>query len=219
MTADWAVLPPVGGISIYEAFEVNLHPLKLQIDAKVGQRIMEYVWPSRKIPRIRTGDNSEKEVLSKAPVEVKVKSPTASRSSIDSPRALYSPPTLDFHGKTTLSPPHRKLGNSRSFTDLRSVKDGDVVAAPRSFTLLPFPKRNNSCELVTLDSPSASGPSIPVLDLDLTGQEQTQSDGDAQVMKSRSVQKTFVLVRIARFVVLEFFVDMTNVGYLVFTFF
>ncbi|KAE9388876.1 hypothetical protein BT96DRAFT_960138 [Gymnopus androsaceus JB14] len=40
---DWSTLPPVSGITIYESFELSLHPLRLQIDAKVGRRIMEYI--------------------------------------------------------------------------------------------------------------------------------------------------------------------------------
>ena len=48
LLADWTVLPPVGGITIYEAFEVTLHPIRLQIDTRVGRRIMEYVWPARR---------------------------------------------------------------------------------------------------------------------------------------------------------------------------
>jgi hypothetical protein len=201
LTADWTVLPPVGGISIYEAFELNLHPLKLQIDARVGQLIMEYVWPSRKNRRSNAGDNPEKEVLPKAPVEIKIKGATSGRASIDSPRALYGPLALDFPERTTLSPSHRKLGNSRSYTDLRSIKDDNVVV-PRSFTLLPFPKQTNSSDPVTsLDPPSTPGRTT-YLDLEPSGQEHVPSDGDAQVMKNRSVQKTFVLVRIARFVLL-----------------
>lgn len=202
MTADWTILPPVGGISIYEAFELNLHPVKLQIDAKVGQLLMEYVWPSRKHRQSNNGQKPEKDEVTAGPVEIKVRNPTSGRSSIDSPRALYSPVALDFHERATLSPPHRKLGNSRSYTDLRVVKD--IVTAPRSITLLPFPKRTDSSDPVpSLDTPSTPGPSsgpTAFPDRDLSELVHTQSDSDAQVMKDRSVQKTFVLVRIARFV-------------------
>ena len=43
--SSWIVPALVGGISIYEKFEVDLHPLRLQLDTKVGQRITEYIWP------------------------------------------------------------------------------------------------------------------------------------------------------------------------------
>ena len=103
----------------------------------------------------------------------------------------------------TLSPSHRKLGNSRSYTDLRAVKDRSVVTAPRSITLLPFPKRTDSSDPPPLDAPSTPGPSsgpATFPDQDPSEQVHSQFDSDAQVMRDRSVQKTFVLVRIARFV-------------------
>ncbi|KAE9390838.1 hypothetical protein BT96DRAFT_945838 [Gymnopus androsaceus JB14] len=46
--SEYSTLPPVGGITIYESFELSLHPLQLQIDAKVGHRIIEYGYPSQK---------------------------------------------------------------------------------------------------------------------------------------------------------------------------
>ena len=46
--ADWTVLAPVGGITIYERFEVQLHPFRLQLHAAMGRKIMEYLWPARR---------------------------------------------------------------------------------------------------------------------------------------------------------------------------
>lgn len=118
------------------------------------------------------------------------------RSSIDSPRALHSPRTLEFSGRSaTLSPPGRKLGNSRSFTDLRVTKDKQASLIPGS----PLTKRSNSSDLInfsSLDATATSGPSTTGFGPDPV--KNGKSAGDAQVMKSRSVQKTFVLVRIAR---------------------
>ncbi|KDQ20607.1 hypothetical protein BOTBODRAFT_124283 [Botryobasidium botryosum FD-172 SS1] len=45
--ATWGVLPPVGGISIVESFELDLHPLRLQLERKVGRKVMQYVFPHR----------------------------------------------------------------------------------------------------------------------------------------------------------------------------
>ncbi len=204
MAADWTILPPVGGISIYEAFELNLHPLKLQLNAKVGQRLMEYVWPSRKDRRGNPGDSQEKELLPIAPVEIRVRSPTSGRSSIDSPRALHSPKALEPSGQATLSPPHRKLKNSRSFTDLRVTKESNISSPPSFLAATPLTKRANSSEPLNFSSLfDAPGLSIPgpnaVANTDANIVDQNgKSDGDAQVMKSRSAQKTFVLVRVAR---------------------
>jgi len=159
---------------------------------------MEYVWPSQK-----ESNSPNKEVFPTAPVEIHIKSPMSGRSSIDSPRALHSPRALEFTGRSaTLSPPGRKLGNSRSFTDLRETKDklGQASLFPGS----PITKRSNSSDLVNfsslLDPTATSGPSTPNLHagFDPDPVKNGKSAGDAQVMKNRSVQKTFVLVRITR---------------------
>lgn len=42
------MLPPVGGISIYSNFQLDLHPIRLQIEAEVGRKLLEYVWPARR---------------------------------------------------------------------------------------------------------------------------------------------------------------------------
>lgn len=224
MAANWTILPPVGGISIYEAFELNLHPLRLQIDAKVGQRLMEYVWPSRKG---NPGVSEEKELSPITQVEIRVRSPTSSRSSIDSPRALHSPKVFESIEQATLGPPRRKLGNSRSFTDLRVVKESNM-SSPTNLATSPLTKRTNSSEPLNFsslfDAPLTPGLPIPgqsaVVDTDanIIGQN-GKSNGDAQLMKSRSAQKTFVLVRIARsnnFANFVYYADSTALAFISF---
>ncbi|KAJ2930173.1 hypothetical protein H1R20_g6917, partial [Candolleomyces eurysporus] len=167
--ADWTVLAPVGGITVYEAFELSFHPLRLQIDAKVGKRIMEYVWPARK----------DREEGKEPSLQVQVKSPV--RSSIDSPRALhFNVPSQE----TRLAAP-RKLAASRSFTDLRAAT-GDFLTTPL------FLHRNRSSESLNPDRNNTtlgehSGQSQP----------SKSENTDATVMKNRSIQKSFVYVRIA----------------------
>lgn len=204
LSANWTILPPVGGISIYEAFELSLHPIKLQIDAKVGQKIMEYVWPSRKNVEDNEKDNDSPEGL----VEIYVNSP--GRSSIDSPRALYSPKRVNSTGNPlsyvsasphVLDPPLRKLGTSRSFTDLRASREISALIPPALLSPPTFLKRNNSSESLNfsslLDAPSTPGPNVPHSS-DSHNDASSKSANDAQVMKNRSTQKTFVLVKISR---------------------
>jgi len=169
---------------------------------------MEYVWPSRKDRRGNPGDSQEKGPLPIAPVEIRVRSPTSCRSSIDSPRALHSPKALESSGQATLSPPHRKLRNSRSFTDLQVTKESNLNSPSSFLAATPLTKRANSSEPLNFsslfDAPLTPGLLIPgpnaVADADANLVDQNRkSDGDAQVMKNRSAQKTFVLVRVARF--------------------
>ncbi|KAF8913997.1 golgi-body localization protein domain-containing protein [Gymnopilus junonius] len=185
LVANWIVLAPVGGITIYEAFELSFHPLRLQIDSKVGRRIMEYVWPDRKNRATLVDDFVDKESPPNAPLEITVHSPKSGRSSVDSPRGLRSPirsQTTD-PGDKLYGHGLRKLGASRSFTDLRSAR-----------TI-----RTNSTESVKfssmLDAQSTPGPGSS-FGID-TGASAVKAPDDAQVMKTRSSQKSFVLVRIS----------------------
>jgi hypothetical protein len=176
MLATWTVLAPVGGITIYESFELTLHPLRLQIDARVGRRIMEYLWPNRR-------DREETNIQNP---EISIMSPTSpGRTSLDSPRTLQ---TMKFPENGSLAPPLRRLGPSRSFTDLRlSAKN----------TLQPPPSLNRlrSSESLRQDSDASE-----------FGEGRmkggSKKDGDAAEMKTRASQKSFVMVKISRCVLL-----------------
>ncbi|KAJ3512535.1 hypothetical protein NLJ89_g3461 [Agrocybe chaxingu] len=201
LLANWTILAPVGGITIYESFELTLHPLRLQVDAKVGRRIMEYFWPDRKARRVE--DTPSPKTMPKTPLEIHIKSPTSphGRSSIDSPRALYSPKRADSTGKNLAPPPLRKLGTSRSFTDLRTAKEGQIGGSIGFLSPPAFLKRTQSTDSVNfvslLDVPPTPGSSSAFETEPLDPQDHIKDSGDAQVMKNRSSQKSFVLVRIS----------------------
>jgi len=202
LLANWTVLAPVGGITIYEAFELALHPLRLQVDSKVGRRIMEYVWPDRKDRQVALDDAPSKEKAVKPPPEIEIKSPSSGRSSIDSPRALHRPADSD---ERLLVPPLRKLRSSRSFTDLRLVKDTGFVSPLSPPALLNPPssfQRTHSSDSINLASMLDEETQRPIVGVDSDVSDpkckKLKDAGDAQVMKTRSSQKTFVLVHISR---------------------
>lgn len=197
--ANWTVLAPVGGITIYEAFELSLHPLRLQVDAKVGRRIMEYVWPDRKDRQAAHDDTPAKEEAPKPRLEIDIKSPKSGRSSIDSPRALHRQADSD---EKTFVP--RKLGTSRSFTDLRLPRDTGFLSPGALLSPPSFLQRTQSSDSVTfasmMDAPETPRPNGGIdSDISDTKRKKSKDAGDAQVMKTRSSRKSFVLVRISRF--------------------
>jgi hypothetical protein len=169
--------------------------MRLQVDAKVGRRIMEYLWPARRVrnqqsvigkpdlfPESRDSESGPSDFVL----------PSLSRSSLDSPRV--SPGVrLD---RDRLAPPLRKLGSSRSFTDLRSATPGSpnrpLLERTRSserrqpFSPLPSSRLPTDTGAVT----KAESSKMPTSERAL---------GDAAEMKTRSSQKTFVLVRISRY--------------------
>ncbi|KAK7060550.1 Protein SABRE [Paramarasmius palmivorus] len=196
LMSTWIVLPPVGGITIYETFELNLHPLRLQIDAKVGRRMMEYLWPARKTRQKALEDSSFEVVGSGSEAHVSI----SGRSSLDStPRANMSRQASDSeHPSSGLTPPLRRLGASRSFTDLRmSALESESThpALQRTRSSEGLRARANTKPPESFDHPRVrSRVDSSVRRDDING----NTTGDAAEMRTRSSQKTFVLVRISR---------------------
>ncbi|KAJ7764981.1 golgi-body localization protein domain-containing protein [Mycena maculata] len=185
--ANWSVLAPVGGITIYESFELNFHPMRLQVDAKVGRRIMEYVWPARRNRKRLTDDETPGSLDNSA------EGTPMSRGSLDSPRSqAFKKGTL---AALTLAPP-MKLSSSRSFTDLRSAQS----LAPPSAPHLHRTRSTDGLRQATLPStPPGDRPPRKKSRADSSNkisQWAAKKAGDAAEMKTRSSQKSFVLVRI-----------------------
>ena len=155
---------------------------------------MEYVWPDRKDRQAALDDTPVKEKALKPPLEIEIQSPTSGRSSIDSPRALH------ISDGNTLVPPLRKLRGSRSFTDLRLTKDPGFLSPGALLSPPSFLQRTSSADSINfaaiLDAPETPR---PIGGLDSDDSDVKKDAGDAQVMKTRSSQKSFVLVRISRF--------------------
>lgn len=151
---------------------------------------MEYVWPARK-KRRQAGDGEEEgpmpiPILLPSPVVTKPQTPT--RASLDSPRTLEESHRMDQLSPATLAPPPlRRLGASRSFTDLRTT--ANLFQSP-----MLHKTRSTDALNVGLEGPTGPENKIPKL----TQQLQKKSGGAAE-MKTRSSQKSFVLVRISRY--------------------
>lgn len=66
MQVDWSALPAVGGISIIETFDLQLHPLRLQVERLTGRRILKYIFAGSsetpaKSALLDAGDNNDEE--------------------------------------------------------------------------------------------------------------------------------------------------------------
>lgn len=171
------VLAPVGGIAIYEKFQLDFHPIRLQLDARLGQRIMEYVWPAR-----RERNQPDTQCTIRDLPESHHPSEPPPRSSLESAQLLQKPRgSLDSN---RLAPSLRKLGASRSFTDLRSAAaESTRTPVETSFGRAATPDLN-----VNEDSRS----------IRRVNREDRPGKDDAVEMKTRSSQKTFILVKISR---------------------
>ncbi|MCO5566324.1 hypothetical protein L7F22_020001 [Adiantum nelumboides] len=48
LNAMWSLLAPVGGIAIMDHLEVNLHPIRLQLEMKIGRQLEDYIFEVRR---------------------------------------------------------------------------------------------------------------------------------------------------------------------------
>nr|VWO95170.1 Uncharacterized protein [Ganoderma boninense] len=196
LLAHWTVLPPVGGITIYEEFELSFHPMRLQIDTRVGRKIMCYVWPAR---RDRTQSPTElAPFLIPEPISDDGHDQGSKSSGLpavtytDSPRhaSFDVSPARRSLDMNRLAPPSplRRLGTSRSFTDLRKERQ-DSLKIPR------IQRTGSSGNLRDVHgmTKAVSMSSRPT-PKDLLRNQQTD---DALEMKTRASQKTFVKVKVA----------------------
>lgn len=157
--------------------------MRLQIDAKLGARILEYLWPARKRRKSHAGVQSSRNVHALLVHSSSSSRPhTRSRTSLDSPTSWNE--YQENAASRTLAVPSRGLGMSRSFTDLRkSVND--------SSELIPLTRTRSSHGMETLVVSSKRDSH----DFSLKRGKRE----DAVEMKTRSSQKTFVLARVSRY--------------------
>ncbi|WFC96458.1 hypothetical protein MBRA1_003115 [Malassezia brasiliensis] len=47
LSAAWLLLPPAGGIATLDRFEFHLHPVKVQLERKIGKQLMDYLFGHR----------------------------------------------------------------------------------------------------------------------------------------------------------------------------
>ncbi|KAF9055459.1 hypothetical protein BDZ89DRAFT_1056032 [Hymenopellis radicata] len=187
LVSDWSLLPPVGGITIYENFDLSLHPMRLQIDAKVGRRIMEYLWPAR-----RTRNISDDTIADSLDAQQRKMLPPA-RTSLDTPRALGHSKQASEPEIAKLAPPTglRRLGTSRSFTNLREA----ASSRPQPLRAPTLSRTRSSTALGREAQVADSERRVKNNKADIV--EEPKQRGDAAEMRTRSSQKTFVLVRIS----------------------
>ncbi len=166
--------------------------MRLQIDAKVGRRIMEYLWPARRTRNI-TDDT-----IANSPDAHHKKILPPSRTSLDSPRGLTHSRQASEPENAKLAPPTglRRLGTSRSFTNLRDA----ASSRPQPFRAPTLSRTRSSAALgheAQLADAAAAERRVKTNKADVV--QEPKQRGDAAEMRTRSSQKTFVLVRISRY--------------------
>ncbi|SNX85612.1 uncharacterized protein MEPE_04321 [Melanopsichium pennsylvanicum] len=216
LDAMWSVLPPVGGISIVDMFEFNLHPVKIQIELLVGRKIMDYIFGTKRQREKQEEEQKRLENENNHPenAAAKKKSPFA--------RLLGRQKHLTSSSATTSSQDaHRRSTNesslglsaadarsrSASSTDLRSFirpssdgsreEDADSISGRASTKAMISNPATTKNSLKSRPSTPSSGKEHATGN-DRPGDQFAIAQKNAAEMRSRaSAYRTFVYVKIS----------------------
>lgn len=137
--AIWNSLAPVGGIAIIERFELHLHPIRVQLEHRVGKKILDYVFSERQQQRAHReengrrggGDDGDDDDASS------VRSRTARSTNSPASRSVDSLPLSPNQGQFSL----RSAGSSDLLSSRASILSQEErlrrATAPDSLTSQP----------------------------------------------------------------------------------
>lgn len=108
--ALWNTHAPVGGIAIIERFELHLHPIKLQLEHRVGRKILDYLFAER---QQKSGDGGDDTPASRNGSRLSLPTPNSSASR--SAESLALP-------RTSQSSSNANLPLASSSASIRSVE-------------------------------------------------------------------------------------------------
>jgi hypothetical protein len=173
--------------------------MRLQIETRMGAKLMEYVWPERRrrkepqSPSSPNGGSRTRRVTEAAPVS---RALATSRTSMDSPRITDAGRSLEL--TRLAAPPLRRMATSRSFTDLRSATKDRKRESNLDYEQERAPDLRRGFSSHALPAPATPG-LVPGDAWTMAINNHVPSGkGDAEEMKTRSAQKSFVLVRVPR---------------------
>ncbi|CDR98696.1 hypothetical protein [Sporisorium scitamineum] len=205
--AMWSVLPPVGGISIVDMFEFNLHPVKIQIELLVGRKIMDYVFGTKRQREKQEEEQKRLEDEANRPVttDIKKKSPLARLLGVRKHHAANSASdstTGSRRPSTNESTPSLSMVPSRtaSTSDLPSVGSSDSSRDDDSDSI----SGRAPTKTLTVKTSPKSRPGTPSSAKDSVSEKPRPGDQfaiaqrNAAEMRSRaSAYRTFVYVKIS----------------------
>lgn len=175
----WHMLEAIAGIPVMDHFEVNLFPLKIQLEREIGDKIFEYIFPGvgtsafenggfspflvhsmKPIPDGSGSDDSDDEMMDESQ---HMDDSSSTKSDGASPVELRLKPTLSLsndHTKPEIIRPASSGSNKPRSNSLKASSAGSVF---RGFKPSRTPAHNSSAEALSIKSRrSAEGP-LPVL--------------------------------------------------------
>ncbi|KAG8713591.1 hypothetical protein FRC11_011684, partial [Ceratobasidium sp. 423] len=108
--AEWSILAPVGGIPIVNSFVLDLHPIRLQFERKLGRKILAYIF-------------SRRDALAESHTKALPASNIPKATGPSTPRTSYS---------TTVGPGHRSRSSVGAIAGVGLSIGSGVVGIPRA---------------------------------------------------------------------------------------
>jgi hypothetical protein len=167
----WYMLEAIGGIPVCDHFEVNLFPLRLQMEYDVGKKLLEYIFPDR---------HQQEESSSESESEEQDSSDDSDDASAES-RSLR-PRASDSHlrNKSSRKSLRNDAASLYSKAETRNGAGSSVVSLHRSMTNV-----------------SLQSSSVPRDDASLTRHKKGKSGNDLDAMMSRaSTNMSLVYVKV-----------------------
>lgn len=221
----WHMLEAIAGIPVMDTFEVNLFPMKVQLEREVGKQLFEYIFPGMEDDRTKTADKKNE-----SPYMLKVDAPeqeddvdsesfTSSHSRLNTPSVdndsgfATRPGSLELRLRPTLSSnpqPERKpislqSGDSHSFRLFRSsnsskslVKKGSHDSL-RSNNVRPGPVARTSTGLSTKESKETHGSEAKKSRFSRRSKDQADKHNDdlSKMISRASNYMTFANIKMA----------------------
>ncbi|KAG9015450.1 hypothetical protein FRB94_000054 [Tulasnella sp. JGI-2019a] len=185
--ATWTVLPSVAQIAVVQSFELRLHPIKVQIERRIGREIQEYISPK---------DKRASKTTNVAPASPTTTMDPHRRVSLDQPTTLATPT------------PRLVLTRAASYTNLRNVSGSASPTAPthvqqpKGFTLH---KSASTTSLRTPHTPTSLAPehAFPA----------RKATAETAEMRVRAKKRTFLFIQLEPFLlVLTYKGEPLNLG-------
>ncbi|ROV87591.1 hypothetical protein VSDG_09620 [Cytospora chrysosperma] len=137
ITVYWYMLDAIAGIPIMDHFEVNLFPLKIQLERDVGKKLFEYIFPAvSEMDRLDPGSFTTRAGSLELRLRPTLTSETNTSPTKDKAPSVHSTESsFKFFGSK-----NKGLAKKRSWDSLRATPNPRINATGRSVTAIPSSK-------------------------------------------------------------------------------
>lgn len=175
----WHMLEAIAGIPVMDHFEVNLFPLKIQLEREIGDKIFEYIFPGigtsafenggfspfmvhsmKPIPDGSGSDDSDDELMDESQ---NIDDSSSTKSDGASPIELRLRPTLSLSTDHTKPEVIRPASSGSTKPRSNSFKASNAGSVFRGFKPSRTPTHKSSIEALSIKSKRSTDGPLPVV--------------------------------------------------------